>query len=239
MSRPTVSLPVAGTSDRYTIDPSKIIALGLNYRDHIAESVSVKVRGLTQEEPVEPLLFPKTTNALIGPLEPIVLPRILADYVFEEPRTDHEAELALLIGRDCRDVPETEALSCVFGYTCANDVSQRNIQTGDRSGWFRGKSFDTFCPVGPVIVPAARIPDVQSLDITCRLNGRVVQSSNTRSMIFSVARIVSFVSRNFSLYEGDLILTGTPAGVSPLADGDLVEVEIGSIGVLRNPVRAA
>ena len=238
MSRPEVSLPVAGSRDRYTVSPSKIVCLGLNYRDHIAESASVRVQGFTPDDPAEPVLFPKTTNTLIGPDNPIVLPAIVSTYGFAEPRTDHEAELALIIGKECRDVAESAALDYVYGYTCANDVSQRNIQNGDRSGWFRGKSFDTFCPIGPVVVPAARIANVQNLTIVCRKNGTVVQSANTSQMIFPVRTIVSFISRNFTLYPGDLILTGTPAGVGPLADGDVVEVEIESIGTLRNPVRA-
>jgi 2-keto-4-pentenoate hydratase/2-oxohepta-3-ene-1,7-dioic acid hydratase in catechol pathway len=232
----TVRLPVAGSSEFYTVAPGKIIALGLNYHDHIAESASVKVSGFGPETPSEPVLFPKLPSCLVGPDEPIVLPRIVATYGFDEPRTDYEAELALIIGRECREVAPDEALGFVYGYTCMNDVSQRNIQNGDRSGWFRGKSFDTFGPIGPVVVPASRIPDVQSLDIVCRLNGQVVQSSNTGAMIFSVAETVSFISRNFTLYPGDVILTGTPAGVGPIAHGDVVEVEISEIGILRNPV---
>ncbi|MFW5686076.1 MAG: fumarylacetoacetate hydrolase family protein, partial [Spirochaetota bacterium] len=133
-----ITLPVAGSDERYTVSPSKIIALGLNYRDHIAESVSVQVRGLTPVEPSEPVLFPKLPSCLIGPDEPIVLPAIVDTYQFEQPRTDYEAELALIIGRECRDVAEDAALEYVYGYTCMNDVSQRNIQNGDRSGWFRG-----------------------------------------------------------------------------------------------------
>jgi 2-keto-4-pentenoate hydratase/2-oxohepta-3-ene-1,7-dioic acid hydratase in catechol pathway len=120
-----------------------------------------------------------------------------------------------------------------------NDVSQRNIQNGDRSGWFRGKSFDTFGPIGPRIVRAQDIGDVQNLDIVCRKNGLVVQSSNTRHMIFPVAFTISFISRNFTLLPGDIILTGTPAGVGPIVEGDDVEVEIARIGVLRNPVKNA
>lgn len=236
MSRASIDLPVAGTDEVYRIAPSKIIALGLNYRDHIAESASVQVQGFDHDVPQEPVLFPKLPSCLIGPDEPIVLPSIVRTYGFDEPRTDYEAELALIVGRECRDVPAERALEYVYGYTCMNDVSQRNIQNGDRSGWFRGKSFDTFGPVGPVVVPAGAIGDVQSLDISCRLNGTTVQSSNTRFMIFPVAEMVSFISRNFTLYPGDLVLTGTPAGVGPISDGDVVEVEVEGIGILRNPV---
>ena len=237
MGHPHIELPVAGTEERYVVSPSKIIALGLNYRDHIAESESVRVRGFTPEEPPEPVLFPKLPSCLIGPGDPVVLPGIVDDYEFDEPRTDYEAELALIVGKLCRDISADEAFDCIYGYTCMNDVSQRNIQNGDRSGWFRGKSFDTFGPIGPVVVPAAAVPDVQDLGIRCRLNGNVVQESNTRHMIFPVAATVSFISRNFTLYPGDIILTGTPAGVGPLSDGDVVEVEIDRVGTLRNPVR--
>lgn len=231
-----VTLPVYGSDERYPVHPSKIIALGLNYRDHIAESVSVNVNGLSEDEPEEPVLFSKTPNVLIGPDEPIVLPAILGRYRFEQPRTDYEAELAFFIGRQCRNVKEEDAYSVIFGFTCMNDVSQRNIQNGDRAGWFRGKSFDTFGPVGPQIVKTAEIGDPQNLGIECRLNGTTVQRSNTRHMIFDIRRIVAFVSSNFTLMPGDLITTGTPSGVGPIRDGDTVEVEIERIGVLRNPV---
>lgn len=228
-----------GGSEPYEIAPSKIIALGLNYRDHIAESVSVRVQGLSPDEPSEPVLFPKLPSCLIGPGQTIELPGIVAAYRFDEPRTDYEAELALVIGTECSWVDEDRALECVFGYTCMNDVSQRNIQNGDRSGWFRGKSFDTFGPIGPAILPAGQMPDPQAAGIECRLNGKTVQSSNTAHMIFPVCTIISFISRNFTLYPGDIILTGTPSGVGPIHDGDVVEVEIEGIGTLRNPVSAS
>ena len=232
----SIVLPILGRNDSYTVGPSKIIAMGLNYRDHIAESLSVKVRGFSSDEPDEPVLFPKLPSVLVGPDQPIVLPAIAQTYGFDEPRTDYEAELAVIIGSTCKNVSVSEATGCIFGYTCMNDVSQRNIQDGDRSGWFRGKSFDTFGPIGPAVLLAGSCHDVQNLDISCRLNGRTVQSSNTRNMIFSVAEIVSFISRNFTLYPDDIILTGTPSGVGPLKSGDSVEVEISEIGVLRNPV---
>jgi 2-keto-4-pentenoate hydratase/2-oxohepta-3-ene-1,7-dioic acid hydratase in catechol pathway len=236
--KPEIVLPVLGSDETYLVAPTKIIALGLNYRDHIAESLSVKVQGFTPDEPAEPVLFPKLPNVLVGPGEPIVLPAIVDSYDFDEPRTDYEAELALIVGRECRNVPIDEAESYILGYTCMNDVSQRNIQNGDRSGWFRGKSFDTFGPIGPAVLPVGRCSDVQALDITCRLNGDTVQSSNTRHMIFPVREILSYVSRNFTLYPGDIILTGTPSGVGPLSPGDVVEVEIQEIGTLSNPVVA-
>ena len=231
-----VKLPIFNHSESYTVNPSKIIALGLNYRDHIAESHSVKVKGFTQEVPEEPILFPKTPNVLIGPEEPIVIPAFLKDYRFDELRTDYEAELAVIIKDKCRSVSPENSLSHVFGYTCMNDVSQRNLQTGDRSGWFRGKSLDTFGPVGPRIVLQEDVGDAQNLRIQCRLNGKTVQDSNTRHMIFSIPEIIAFVSKNFTLMPGDIISTGTPSGVGSIKHGDVVEIEIDKIGILRNPV---
>lgn len=230
-----VQLPLCGTEEKIAIKPTKIIALGLNYRDHIAESQSVKA-GFTSEIPPEPVLFAKTPNVLIGPGDAIVIPKFIDDYEFDDPRIDYEAELALIIGEKCKNVPVERAWDVVYGYTCLNDVSQRNMQRGDTSGWFRGKSLDTFGPVGPCVVPADSIGNAQELDIICRLNGRVVQSSNTKHMIFPIPEILAFVSKNFSLMEGDIITTGTPSGVGPITHGDVVEVEIQGIGILRNPV---
>lgn len=231
-----VTLPVRNQTQAYPVNPSKILALGLNYRDHIAESLSVKVQGFTQEVPEEPVVFPKTPNVLIGPDQPIVIPRFLKDYRFEDLRTDYEAELAIIIKDTCKQVRPEDAMSHILGFTCMNDVSQRNLQNGDRSGWFRGKSLDTFGPVGPRLVLLEDIGDPQNLDIRCRLNGKVVQESNTRHMIFKIPEIISFLSRNFTLQGGDIIATGTPSGVGRLQHGDVVEVEVETIGVLRNPV---
>lgn len=231
-----LTLPIAHSQATYTVAPSKIIALGLNYRDHIAESQSVKVSGFTDEIPTEPILFPKTPNVLVGSEAPIVIPEFLQNYQFDQPRVDHEAELALIIKSRGKNIAPAEALDFVLGYTCMNDVSQRNLQNSDRSGWFRGKSLDTFGPIGPCLVPADKIGDAQALDIQCRVNGRMTQSSNTRHMIFDIPTIVAFVSQNFTLLPGDIILTGTPSGVGPLKHGDVVEVEIENIGTLRNPV---
>jgi 2-keto-4-pentenoate hydratase/2-oxohepta-3-ene-1,7-dioic acid hydratase in catechol pathway len=234
----SVVLPVVGSDKQYTVSPSKIIALGLNYRDHIAESLSVGASNWGTDDPPEPVLFPKTTNVLIGPGEPIVLPAIAEEYGFEALRTDYEAELAVIIGSECRSIDPEDALASVFGITCANDVSQRNIQNSDKSGWFRGKSFDTFGPIGPTVVPISQVVDIQNLHIECRVNGQTAQSANTSQMIFPVAEAISFVSRNFTLIPGDIILTGTPSGVGPIIAGDIVEVEISGIGVLSNPVIA-
>jgi 2-keto-4-pentenoate hydratase/2-oxohepta-3-ene-1,7-dioic acid hydratase in catechol pathway len=231
-----VTLPIKNSRDTYIVNPTKLIALGLNYRAHIAESVSVKVQGFTHEVPSEPLLFPKTPNVLIGPEQPIVIPKFLKACGFETLRTDHEAELALIIGDQCKDVSTADAMNHIFGYTCMNDVSQRNLQNSDRTGWYRGKSLDTFGPIGPQVVLARDLPDPQNLDIRCRINGKTVQAGNTSQMIFNIPDIIAFVSRNFTLMPGDIILTGTPAGVGPLRHADTVEVEIENVGVLKNYV---
>jgi 2-keto-4-pentenoate hydratase/2-oxohepta-3-ene-1,7-dioic acid hydratase in catechol pathway len=231
-----VTLPVFNKSETYTINPTKIIALGLNYRDHIAESRSVNVQGFTDEVPTEPILFPKTPNVLIGPEDPIIIPAFLKEYGFKELRTDYEAELAIIIKKQCKNVNPNNAMDVVLGFTCFNDVSQRNLQTGDRSGWFRGKSLDTFGPIGPQLVLAENLGDPQNLRIQCRLNGKTVQDSNTRHMIFPIPHIIAFVSKNFTLMQGDIIATGTPSGVGSIKHGDVVEIEIEKIGILRNPV---
>ena len=233
-----VILPIQGQSKPYTVDPSKIIAVGRNYIEHLKEALADSgVAAGKVDLPKEPILFAKTPNVLIGNGEPIVIPPIVKRYGFPNPRTDHEAELAFIIGRRCRNIRPFEAMDYILGFTCMNDVSQRNIQESDVSGWFRGKSFDTFGPIGPVIVPPDMMGDVQNLRIICRVNGRVVQDGNTKDMIFGVRELLSFISENFTLEEGDIIMTGTPSGVGPLKDGDVVEVEIEKIGVLRNPVR--
>jgi 2-keto-4-pentenoate hydratase/2-oxohepta-3-ene-1,7-dioic acid hydratase in catechol pathway len=234
----TIQLPVRGRHELYPVRPSKIIALGLNYRSHIAESHSVKVQGFTGEVPEEPILFAKTPNVLIGPGEAILLPAFTDRYQFENPRIDYEAELALIVKDRCKNLSAAEAGGHVFGYTCFNDVSFRNLQTRDRAGWFRGKSLDTFGPIGPHIVAAEDLVDPQNLRIRCRLNGETVQDASTAQMIFPIPEILAFVSMCFTLEPGDIIATGTPGGVGPLADGDLVEVEVEGVGVLSNPVRA-
>jgi 2-keto-4-pentenoate hydratase/2-oxohepta-3-ene-1,7-dioic acid hydratase in catechol pathway len=249
-----IRIPIIGTNRSYDIAPTKIIAVGLNYRDHVAESAAFLDTAFLDPAfpdptgapgsasspgtlPAEPILFPKTPNVLVANGEPIVIPSaFLAHYGFTAPRTDFEAELAVIMGRRCRNVSEAEARAYVLGYTCFNDVSQRDIQNGDRSGWFRGKSFDSFGPIGPALLHESSGVDPQALRISCRLNGELVQSSNTRAMIFGIAALVSFISRNFTLEPGDIIATGTPSGVGALKPGDLVEVEIEAIGVLKNPV---
>jgi len=231
-----IQLPIAQSSKTYTLAPTKIIALGLNYKDHIAESHSVNVQGFTKDTPEEPVLFPKTPNVLIGNWEKIIIPAFLQDYNFKDPRVDYEAEMAFIISKKAKNVAPENAYDYILGFTCFNDVSQRNLQTGDRSGWFRGKSLDTFGPIGPELVPRDLLKDPQNLNISCRLNGKTVQKSNTKYMIFPIPEIIAFVSKNFTLMPGDIICTGTPAGVGPLKHGDIVEVEIEGIGVLRNKV---
>jgi 2-keto-4-pentenoate hydratase/2-oxohepta-3-ene-1,7-dioic acid hydratase in catechol pathway len=207
----------------------KVICVGLNYREHVREG------GF--DEPAEPLLFAKFANAVIGPEEPIVLPP-------EATHVDSEAELAFEIGRRGRRIGIADALDFVAGYRCANDVSARNLQFGDGQ-WLRGKSFDSFCPVGDRLVPVSELGTGRGLRIVQRLNGEVLQDANTDELIFGVPELVAHASAVFTLEPGDLILTGTPSGVGytrepPLSmrDGDVVEVEIEGIGVLRNPVVA-
>ena len=232
------TLPVYRTGASYTLRPSKIIGLGMNYREHLKEVTKAQISEKAFEEPPEPILFAKTPNVLVGPEEPVLIPAILARYDFNPPRIDYEAELAIIIKDTCKNVPENEAWDHIYGFTCMNDVSQRDVQRTDKSGWFRGKCFDTFGPVGPQIVLKEDLRDAQNLRIECRLNGKIVQSGSTADMIFPLPVIISFISHNLTLNAGDIIATGTPSGVGPLAEGDVVEVEVEKIGVLRNPVRA-
>ncbi len=220
------------------IKPSKIICLGLNYLEHIKESPSLKIQNLTDDIPTEPILFPKMPSVLIGPEEHIILPAFIHAYNFDDLRTDYEGELAIIVKDRCKNLAPEDAESHILGYTCFNDVSQRNLQRSDKSGWWRGKSMDTYGPIGPVVVTPEAIGDVQNLSIQTRLNGHIVQTSNTRHMIFKIPEIMAYVSRNFRLEAGDIISTGTPSGVGPLQDGDLIEVEIEKIGTLSNSVQA-
>lgn len=205
------------------IPRSKVVCVGKNYADHIAEMQNVT----GGDAPTEPLLFMKPNTSVIGPGDAIVRPAI-------SDRVEHEGELALVIGAVAKDVPEDRALEYVFGFTCANDVSARDIQIKDGQ-WTRGKSFDTFCPLGPVIETDPE--NLASMRVVTRVNGEVRQDGNTSQLIFSLARIVAHASQAFTLLPGDVILTGTPAGVGPLEPGDTVEVEIEGIGILRNSVR--
>jgi 2-keto-4-pentenoate hydratase/2-oxohepta-3-ene-1,7-dioic acid hydratase in catechol pathway len=210
-------------------NPSKILCVGLNYAAHAAES------GVAA--PAQPIFFAKTSNTITGPGEPI---RYRTDVT---QQVDYEAELVAVIGRRARHVPAGEALRYVLGYTIGNDVSARDAQFGDGQ-WMRGKSMDTFAPVGPAIVTASEFGDAADLAITCRVNGTVYQNDTTKNLIHGVADLVSYASRFATLEPGDLLFTGTPEGVgfarTPpvfLQDGDVVEVEIEGLGVLSNPVR--
>ena len=207
--------------------PSKIVCVGLNYRDH-AEEQGVAL-------PDAPLLFAKWPNALIGPGEPIVLPAAARE-------VDYEAELGVVIGTAAKGVDAADALDHVRGYLPLNDVSARDLQFADKQ-WTRGKSPDTFCPIGPRLVPREEVEDPQALAIRCTVNGETLQDSSTSLMIFSVAEIIAYVSEVITLEPGDLIATGTPAGVGVfrdpkvlLKDGDEVTVEIEGLGALTNPV---
>ncbi|MEJ5308785.1 MAG: fumarylacetoacetate hydrolase family protein [Anaerolineae bacterium] len=201
--------------------PSKIICVGRNYVAHAAE------HGV--EVPAEPLLFFKPPSSVIGPGEAIVLPAL-------SQRVEHEAELAVVIGKRCRNVTAEEAWDYVLGVTCSNDVTARDLQRKDGQ-WTRGKGFDTFCPVGPWIVSGLRAADIADLSIVCRVNGEVRQEGRTSQMVFSVGTLIAYAASVMTLEPGDVFLTGTPAGVGPLVSGDVVEVDIEGIGVLRNPVR--
>ena len=201
--------------------PSKIVAVGRNYREHAKELGNV-----APEE--EPLLFLKAPTSLVIEGGDIVMPP-------ESSRVDYEGELALVIGRKIKAWPQDRWLDALAGVCCANDVTARDLQKKDGQ-WARAKSFDTFCPVGPEIVSGL---DPSDLAIETRVNGAVRQSSRTSEMVFSPAFLVAYVSRMMTLLPGDLILTGTPAGIGPLSAGDTVEVEIEQIGVLRNRVRGS
>jgi 2-keto-4-pentenoate hydratase/2-oxohepta-3-ene-1,7-dioic acid hydratase in catechol pathway len=211
-------LPIADIRLLAPIIPSKIVCIGKNYRDHALE--------MGTEPPAEPLFFFKPTTSIIGPEDAIRLP----------PQSDdvqHESELAIVISRLCKNVPVEQVADVILGYTCANDVTARDLQHRDGQ-WARSKGFDTFCPLGPWI--ETELADPQNVKIECRLNGQVTQSASANQMIHSIADIVSWVSQHLTLLPGDVILTGSPAGISQMVAGDVVEVEIAGIGVLRNKV---
>ena len=220
-------VPIESVSFLPPVYPSKIVAIGRNYVDHAIEGGA--------EPPAAPLIFNKLPNSLSSHNAPIVLHKI-------STQVDYEAELAVVIGQRAIRVSEREALDYVFGYTAINDVSARDLQFGDGQ-WVRGKSLDGFAPLGPFITTRDEIPNVQDLKIEGRLNGRVMQSSNTAKMIFGVAYLVSYISQAITLEPGDVIATGTPDGVGIfrkppvlLKAGDVYEVEIERLVTLRNPV---
>ncbi|MDR2931842.1 MAG: fumarylacetoacetate hydrolase family protein [Oscillospiraceae bacterium] len=199
------------------VKPSKAVCVGLNYIDHIEET--------NAQRPDEPCIFIKPSTSVIGPGESIIRPAM-------SRRVDYEGELAIVISRTAKNIPEEMAAAFIFGYTCANDVTARDLQSKDGQ-WTRGKGFDTFLPIGPCIEtdinPAA-------LPIRTCLNGKTVQDSNTKYLLFGVEKMVSFVSQVMTLLPGDVILTGTSSGIGPMVSGDTVAVEIEGIGRLENPV---
>ncbi|MGE5620020.1 MAG: fumarylacetoacetate hydrolase family protein [Sphingomonadaceae bacterium] len=207
--------------------PGKLLCIGLNYRDHAAE--------VDMALPERPVLFSKFPSCVVAPGAPIVLPEI-------SDQVDYEAELAVVIGKEAKGVSEEDAMEYVAGYTVMNDVSARDVQLGDGQ-WVRGKSFDTFAPMGPALVTRDEVADPHNLAISLRLNGETMQDSNTSNLVFNIPRLISFLSQAITLEPGDVIATGTPAGVGMsrkppvyLKDGDHVMVEIQGIGVLENPV---
>jgi 2-keto-4-pentenoate hydratase/2-oxohepta-3-ene-1,7-dioic acid hydratase in catechol pathway len=210
--------------------PGKIVCAGRNYAEHAKE--------LGNDIPTRPILFAKLATSVRGPFDDVVRPREVDDL-------DYEAELCVVIGTGGRRIPKDHALAHVAGYCCANDVSARNAQLGLGDQWLRGKSFDTFCPIGPWIVSADEIPDPQALKVRCRVDGSLRQDGTTADMIFDVATLISYISDAFTLEPGDLILTGTPSGVAMgqhpapwLQPGQLCEVEIPGIGSIANRIVA-
>jgi 2-keto-4-pentenoate hydratase/2-oxohepta-3-ene-1,7-dioic acid hydratase in catechol pathway len=221
--------PAGATLRAPVLDPQKIVCLGLNYRDHAAES--------KMPVPEEPVLFSKFASALVGHEAAIVLPSV-------SQQVDYEAELVVVIGRRGRDIARERAMEYVAGYMVGHDVSARDWQLNKPGKqWLAGKTFDTFAPVGPELVTREEVPDPHALGIRLRLNGRTMQDSTTAQLIFRVDEVIAYLSRIVTLEPGDLIFTGTPPGVGMartppvwLAEGDIVEVEIDGLGVLRNPV---
>ncbi len=239
LDRARAALGAAGAEDHLALDsvhllapiprPGKILCVGLNYRDHAAESHAAT--------PEYPTIFAKYANTVVGPRDPIVLPRVTA-------QVDYEGELGVVIGRRARYLREPEALAYVAGYLTCNDVSARDYQSRT-SQWTVGKSFDGFAPMGPSLVTADEVPDPQDLDLRVSIGADVLQSSNTRHMIFPVARVIAYLTEAITLEPGDVIMTGTPAGVGAartpqrfLKAGETVRVEIERLGALENPVIA-
>lgn len=197
--------------------PSKIIGVGKNYADHAAE--------MGAEVPATPLVFLKPSTAVIGPGDPVVLPR-------DSTHVDYEAELAVVIGRLCRDVPRERALDVVLGYTCGNDVTARDHQYGDGQ-WTRGKGHDTFCPLGPWVQTEL---DVRDVAVQCRVDGELRQDGRTAQLLQDIPAVLAWVTSFMTLLPGDVLLTGTPAGVGPLSPGQSVAVTVEGVGTLTNPV---
>ena len=233
------AVPLASLKLLAPIVPRRnVFAVGWNYAEHFAEGKDFRAASAPQEIPAHPALFSKNPLAIVGPDAPVRHPAPISDQL------DYEVELAVVVGRAGRDIPERDALGHVFGYTIANDVSVRDVQRTWHGGqWFKGKNFDTHLPLGPWIVTADEIPDPQALRLTTRVNGAMKQDSNTKHMVFPVARIIAELSAGLTLQPGDVIITGTPEGVGMgrkppewLKPGDVMELEIERIGVLRNKI---
>jgi len=202
--------------------PGKIVCVGRNYREHARE--------LGNDVPERPLLFLKPPSAFIGDGETIVLPKASA-------QVEHEGEIGVVLGRALRKAGEEEARAAIAGITCVNDVTARDLQKTDGQ-WTRAKGFDTFCPAGPVVWTPPEGFDLRVLKVFCRVNGQVRQVGRAAEMVFPIPALLSYISHVMTLEPGDLVATGTPAGVGPLVDGDIVEVEIPGVGVLRNTAAA-
>jgi len=198
--------------------PSKVIAVGLNYRSHAQE--------MGHALPPEPILFMKPPSSVIGPLADVIYPAM-------SKRVDYEAELAVVIGQRARMLTQAQVPFCILGYTCGNDVTARDLQSKDGQ-WTRGKAFDTFCPLGPWIVTDLAHPD--NVSVSCRVNGVIRQQGSTNDLLFDIPTLVSFISQIMTLEPGDVIMTGTPSGISPVQRGDSMEIEVEGIGILLNPV---
>ncbi len=206
-------------------NPSKIVALGLNYADHAKES--------GREAPKEAVIFCKASSSIIGPEDNVVIKPDIG-------RVDPEVELAFIIGRKAKNVPKEEASYYIAGYTVLNDISARDMQSADfelRNPWFRSKSMDTFCPIGPYIVLPDEISPDDELDLEIKVNGEVRQKSNTKYLIFKIPDLIEYISSMMTLEPGDIISTGTPQGIAPIKPGDVMEATVEKIGTLRNYVR--
>ena len=217
VQRTDQAAPLANVRLLAPVIPTKILCVGKNYADHAKE--------MGGEVPAEPLIFSKPATAVIGPGDEIVLPQLSSN-------VHHEAELAVVIGRLTRNIAVQDALSAVLGYTCANDVTARDLQAADGQ-WTRAKGFDTFCPVGPWIETA--VDPAEGLAVRCEVNGESRQDGSTSDLVFDVAQLVAYCAAFATLLPGDILLTGTPAGVGPLHDGDVVTVSVAGIGDLTNP----
>ncbi|HEX9655548.1 MAG TPA: fumarylacetoacetate hydrolase family protein [Bacteroidota bacterium] len=220
-----LSLPKGAVLKPPIARPGKIVALGLNYALHAKEG--------SFEVPKEPIIFAKVGSSVVGPYETIRIPRGLG-------RMDHEVELAVVIGRTATKVKKRDAYKYVAGYTICNDVSARDLQTSDISAklpWFRSKSFDTFSPIGPWIVTTDEFRPPIHVNVECRVNGKVKQKANTRDLVFNIPTTIEFITKHITLEPGDIVSTGTPAGIGPIRHGDTVVCRVEKIGELKNPVR--